>query len=60
VILTSCNAVVEKKLVGIWVPVLRDMLFTFSKAMNKRKELILNEMIEGSDVEDSKHSTLIL
>jgi len=52
--------VVEKKLVGIWVPVLRDMLFTFSKAMNKRKELILNEMIEGSDVEDSKHSTLIL
>lgn len=34
------------------MPVLRDMLFVYSKTLSKRKEVILNEIIKDSDVED--------
>lgn len=54
IIVTSSNAIVEKRFIGIWIPVLREMITIYSKTQNKRIDHILNTLIKNSDVEDSK------
>eukprot|EP00347_Sterkiella_histriomuscorum_P004823 403358953 len=48
-IVSSCNASIEKKFIGVWIPILREMLFIYSKVQNKRMENVLNTLIKNSD-----------
>lgn len=51
-IATSCNAEISMKFIGSWIPILREMLVILAKAQNRKKEFIMNNLIQNSDVED--------
>lgn len=40
------------KFIGSWIPILREMLVILAKAQNRKKEFIMNNLIQNSDVED--------
>ena len=52
---TSCNAEIAKSFLGVWRPILREMLTLHAKHLNKKKEFILNSYLNDSDIEDSKY-----
>jgi len=49
---TTCNAEIAMLFMGPWRPILRELLFLWARVSNKKEELILNNLIKGSDVDD--------
>ena len=50
--MSSCNAEVGKKFLGIWIPVLREMMSQMSIKKSTKVEFMLNRMIHESRVQD--------
>ena len=40
--------------IGIWIPILRELLHIYSEELNESKIDILDKLISDSDVKDSK------
>ena len=51
---SSCNAEIQKMFIGIWIPILRELLHIYSEELNESKIDILDKLISDSDVKDSK------
>lgn len=49
---SSCNAELAKKFLGIWIPVLREMMSQFSIKKGTKVEFLLNRMVHESRVSD--------
>lgn len=49
---SSCNAEISKRFIGIWLPILREFLKVFSLETKKKPESILNALIKESDIQD--------
>lgn len=51
-IVSSCNAELAKKFLGIWIPVLREMMSQMSIKKSIKVEFMLNRLIHESRVQD--------
>ena len=50
---SSCNPETAKVFLGVWIPVLRELLGLIARFTNKKKEQVLNELLRESEAEDS-------
>jgi hypothetical protein len=50
---STCNAEIAMRFLGVWIPILREILNLVSRYSGKKKEAILNELLKQSDAEDS-------
>jgi hypothetical protein len=55
-VVSSCNAEIGKRFIGIWVPILRAMLEVLSVSTKVKHEVILNNILSTSTAADSKFS----
>ena len=53
-IVTSCNAEIAKKILGVWAPILREMMSIYSIHKSTKVEFLLNKQILNSCVNNSK------
>ena len=53
-IVTSCNADTAKKFLGVWAPILREMMSIYSIHKSIKVEYLLNKLILNSCVDNSK------
>ncbi len=53
---TACNAEVSKRFLGVWIPVLREILSLYSVHKGTKVEFMLNKLIKNKNVADSKCS----
>jgi hypothetical protein len=51
---TSCNAEMAKRFLGVWISVLREVMSLYSIKRGLKVDYLLSKMIKGSCVEDSK------
>ena len=55
---TACNAEVSKRFLGVWIPVLREILSLYSVHKGTKVEFMLNKLIKNKNVADSKFQNL--
>jgi hypothetical protein len=55
-VVSTCNAEIAKRFVGVWIPVLRMMLEILSVSTKVKHANILNKLLSQSSAADSKLS----
>ena len=51
---TSCNAEIAKRFLGVWIPVLREVMSIYSIKKSVKVEYLLSKILTNTGVCDSK------